>query len=80
MNNTFKFQVGDLLLKIQQNDYWFDHVIIVGTELSLDEHVYQIYTSCGELERRTAEWIHLNYRRSDEGNSQNHTEVDSKTI
>lgn len=80
MNNTLKFQVGDLLLKIQQNDYWFDHLIIVGTEFALDEYVYQIYTSCGELERRTAEWIHLNYRRSDEGNPQDHTEVDSKTI
>ena len=70
-----KYQIGDLLLKVRQDDYWFDHVIIINVEYSLNEYVYELFTSEGDIERRTVEWVHLNYRKEDE-NTKNHTEMD----
>lgn len=60
------YEVGDLLLKIREDDYWFDHLIILNIELSLNEYVYQLFTSEGEVERRTVEWVQLNYKKSED--------------
>ena len=73
------YQVGDLLLKIRQDDYWFDHVIILNTEYSLDEYVYELFTSEGNVERRTVEWVQLNYRKENEITS-DYTEMDQETV
>lgn len=65
-NNTVPIYVkGDLLVKKRKDDYWFDHLIILGTEGGL-ENIYELYTSDGELTRRTVEWVHLNYEKPDE--------------
>ena len=73
------YQVGDLLLKIRQDDYWFDHVIILGMEYSLSEYVYELFTSEGNVERRTVEWVQLNYRKEDEITT-DYTEMDQETV
>ena len=73
------YQVGDLLLKLRQDDYWFDHVIILGISYSLKEYVYELFTSDGQIERRTVEWVQLNYRREDEV-AKNCTEMDQETV
>ena len=53
---------GDLLVKKREDDYWFDHLIVLG----IDENIYELYTSDGELTRRTVEWVHDNYKEPDE--------------
>ena len=73
------YQVGDLLLKVKQDDYWFDHVIILSVEYNLDEYVYELFTSEGNVERRRAEWVQLNYRREDE-DTKDCTKVDQETV
>ena len=75
------YQVGDLLLKIRQDDYWFDHVIVlnVETEIRHNECVYEIFTSEGSIERRTVEWVQLNYRKEDETTT-DYTEMDQETV
>lgn len=69
------YQVGDLLLKVRQDDYWFDHVIILSVEYSLDEYIYELFTSEGNVERRTVEWVQLNYRKENETTT-DYTEMD----
>ncbi len=73
------YQVGDLLLKVRQDDYWFDHVIILSVEFSLREYVYELFTSEGNVERRTVEWVQLNYRKEDETTKMD-TEMDQETV
>ena len=75
------YQVGDLLLKIRQDDYWFDHVIVlnVETEIRHNEYVYELFTSEGNIERRTVEWVQLNYRKEDETTT-DYTEMDQETV
>lgn len=75
------YQVGDLLLKIRQDDYWFDHVIVlnVETETRHNEYVYELFTSEGNVERRTVEWVQLNYRKEDETTT-DYTEMDQETV
>ena len=75
------YQVGDLLLKIRQDDYWFDHVIVlnVETEIRHNECVYELFTSEGSIERRTVEWVQLNYRKEDETTA-DYTEMDQETV
>ena len=73
------YQVGDLLLKIRQDDYWFDHLIILSVGLSLDEYVYELFTSEGNIERRTVEWVQLNYRKEDEI-AKDYSEMDQETV
>jgi len=53
---------GDLLVKKRKDDYWFDHLIVLG----IDENVYELYTSDGEVTRRTVEWVQLNYEKPGE--------------
>ena len=74
------YQVGDLLLKIRQDDYWFDHVIILNTEYSLDEYVYELFTSEGNVERRTVEWVQLNYRKEDGFATKDNPKVDTQPV
>jgi hypothetical protein len=74
------YQVGDLLLKIRQDDYWFDHVIILNTEYSLDEYVYELFTSEGNVERRTVEWVQLNYRKEDDFATKDNPKVDTQPV
>ena len=75
------YQVGDLLLKVRQDDYWFDHIIILGIEYALTEYVYELFTSEGNIERRTVEWVQLNYRSSDDVvDTEKNTEMDQSTI
>jgi hypothetical protein len=69
------YQVGDLLLKVRQDDYWFDHVIILSIDYTLSEYVYELFTSEGNVERRTVEWVQLNYRKEDETTT-DYTEMD----
>ena len=57
---------GDLLIKKRNDDYWFDHVIVLGSERGELENIYELYTSDGEITRRTVEWVHLNYEKPDE--------------
>ena len=79
-NNTVPIYVkGDLLVKKRKDDYWFDHVIILGMDYSLSEYVYELFTSEGNIERRTVEWVQLNYRKEDETTKMD-TEMDQKTI
>ena len=75
------YKPGDLLLKIRQDDYWFDHVIILEVENleEYQENVYQLFTSDGQIERRTVEWVQLNYRREDEI-AKDYTEMDQETV
>lgn len=75
------YQVGDLLLKVRQDDYWFDHVIVlnVETETRHNEYVYELFTSEGNVERRTVEWVQLNYRKEDETTT-DYTEMDKETV
>lgn len=75
------YQVGDLLLKIRQDDYWFDHVIILNieSETNYQEYVYQLFTSEGNIERRTVEWVQLNYRKENEA-TEVYTEMDQETV
>ena len=73
------YQVGDLLLKVRQDDYWFDHIIVLNIEFSLGEYVYELFTSEGDIERRTVEWVQLNYRREDETTT-DYAEMDQKTV
>ena len=73
------YEVGDLLLKVRQDDYWFDHVIILSVEYSIDEYVYELFTSEGNVERRTVEWVQLNYRKEDEI-TKDCTKVDQETV
>ena len=73
------YEVGDLLLKVRQDDYWFDHVIILSVEYSLNEYVYELFTSEGNVERRTVEWVQLNYRKEDEI-TKDCTKVDQETV
>ena len=75
------YQVGDLLLKIRQDHYWFDHVIVlnVETETRHNEYVYELFTSEGNVERRTVEWVQLNYRKEDETTT-DYTEMDQETV
>lgn len=73
------YEVGDLLLKVRQDDYWFDHVIILGISYSLKEYVYELFTSDGQIERRTVEWVQLNYRKEDEI-TKDCTEMDQETV
>ena len=75
------YQVGDLLLKIRQDDYWFDHIIILGVHYSLSEYVYELFTSEGNIERRTVEWVQLNYRKNDDVvSTEKDSEMDQSTI
>lgn len=77
------YQVGDLLLKIRQDDYWFDHVIVlnVETEINHNEYVYELFTSEGNIERRTVEWVQLNYRKNDDVvSTEKDSEMDQSTI
>ena len=73
------YQVGDLLLKVRQDDYWFDHIIILNIDYERTEYVYELFTSEGNIERRTVEWVQLNYRKEDETTKMD-TKVDQKTI
>lgn len=73
------YQVGDLLLKVRQDDYWFDHVIILGIEHSLGEYVYELFTSEDNIERRTVEWVQFNYRKENETTT-DYTEMDQETV
>ena len=73
------YQVGDLLLKIRQDDYWFDHIIILSIDYALSEYVYELFTSEGNIERRTVEWVQLNYRKEDETTT-DYTEMDQETV
>jgi hypothetical protein len=73
------YQVGDLLLKIRQDDYWFDHVIILSIDYALSEYVYELFTSEGNIERRTVEWVQLNYRKENE-TATHCTEMDQETV
>ena len=73
------YQVGDLLLKIRQDDYWFDHIIILSIDHALSEYVYELFTSEGNIERRTVEWVQLNYRKEDEITT-DYTEMDQETV
>ena len=73
------YQVGDLLLKVRQDDYWFDHVIILSIDYTLSEYVYELFTSEGNVERRTVEWVQLNYRKEDETTT-DYTEMDQETV
>jgi hypothetical protein len=57
---------GDLLVKKRKDDYWFDHLIVLGTDRGGLENIYELYTSDGEVTRRTVEWVHLNYEKPDE--------------
>ena len=61
-NTTPIYIKGDLLVKKRKDDYWFDHLIVLG----IDENIYELYTSDGEITRRTVEWVHYNYRKPDE--------------
>lgn len=73
------YQTGDLLLKVRQDDYWFDHVIILSIDYALSEYVYELFTSDGQIERRTAEWVQLNYRKENEV-TKDYTEMDQETV
>ena len=73
------YQVGDLLLKIRQDDYWFDHVIILSIDYTLSEYVYELFTSEGNIERRTVEWVQLNYGKENES-TEVCTEMDQETV
>ena len=73
------YQVGDLLLKIRQDDYWFDHVIILSIDYALSEYVYELFTSEGNIERRTVEWVQFNYKKEDETTKMD-TEMDQETV
>ena len=57
---------GDLLIKKRNDDYWFDHLIVLGIDTGGLENIYELYTSDGEITRRTVEWVHLNYTKPDE--------------
>ena len=57
---------GDLLVKKRNDDYWFDHLIVLSIDRDRVENVYEIYTSDGEITRRTVEWVELNYEKPDE--------------
>lgn len=54
---------GDLLIKKRDDDYWFDHLIILSIDRGGIENIYEIYTSDGEVTRRTVEWVQHNYRK-----------------
>lgn len=74
-----KYQPGDLLLKIREDDYWFDHIIILSVDYSIDDVVYQLFTSEGYIDRRTAEWVHKQYRKENE-DTKDYPEMDKETI
>ena len=57
---------GDLLVKKRNGDDWFDHVIILDVTREFLEDIYELYTSDGEITKRTVEWVHYNYKRPDE--------------
>jgi hypothetical protein len=57
---------GDLLVKKRKDDYWFDHLIILGIDTGGLENIYELYTSDGKVTERTVEWVQLNYERPDE--------------
>ena len=57
---------GDLLVKKRDDDYWSDHVIVLGSDRGGLENIYELYTSDGEITRRTVEWVHHNYVKPDE--------------
>jgi hypothetical protein len=66
-NNTVPiYAKGDLLVKKRKDDYWFDHLIILSIDRGGLENIYELYTSDGEVTRRTVEWVHLNYEKPDE--------------
>ena len=74
------YQVGDLLLKIRQDDYWSDHVIILSIEYSLGEYVYELFTSESNVEKRTVEWVQLNYRKEDDFATKDNPKVDTQPV
>lgn len=82
MRNIAKptYQVGDLLLKIRKDEYWYDHLIVLNVDFYIDEYVYQLFTSEGEIERRTAEWVQRNYKRSEDETAEDYTEVDQEAV
>jgi hypothetical protein len=57
---------GDLLVKKRKDDYWFDHLVILDIDTGGLEDIYELYTSDGELTRRTVEWVQLNYEKPGE--------------
>lgn len=57
---------GDLLVKKRKDDYWFDHLIVLDIDTGGLEDIYELYTSDGEITRRTVEWVQLNYEKPDE--------------
>lgn len=74
------YQVGDLLLKIRQDDYWFDHVIVLNVDFNLGDYVYELFTSEGNIERRTVEWVQLNYRKEDDFITKDNSKVDTQPV
>lgn len=74
------YQVGDLLLKIRQDDYWFDHVIVLNVDFNLGDYVYELFTSEGNIERRTVEWVQLNYRKEDDFVTKDNSKVDTQPV
>lgn len=75
------YKTGDLLVKQRQDDYWFDHLVILGVDSCINEYVYELFTSDGDVQRRTVEWVQLNYRRSDDVvDSEKNTEMDQSTV
>lgn len=58
---------GDLLVKKRKDDYWFEHLIVLGIDTArTGEDIYELYTSDGEITRRTVEWVQHNYEKPDE--------------
>jgi len=57
---------GDLLVKKREDDYWFEHLVILDIDTGGLEDIYELYTSDGELTRRTVEWVQLNYEKPGE--------------
>lgn len=58
------YKPGDLLVKQTQDDYFFDHLVILGVDTCIDEYVYELFTSEGDVQRRTVDWVHSYYEPS----------------
>lgn len=62
-NKTMKkfYKPGVLLVKQTQNDYFFDHLVILGVDTCINEYVYELLTNKGDVERKTVDWVHSYY-------------------
>lgn len=78
------YEPGVLLVLKDPRSYqnsWFTHVIILEkTIVPPAEHVYYLFTSDGELEWRTTEWVHLYYKGVEDGDTDVYPEMDQEAI